>query len=487
MGISPGPAFFYFWSKFMGEIEGVNAEVASDAAGAGSAPGAGDAAGQTFEAASGAPDGSGAPNNPALEGAADAGSPEGEDDFSEYEGLAASAPPEWREKFNSLLDGHKSLRTDHRQLRSEHERLSGLYSGMTAYARDESGKILVDPSTGLPVFDPGQFVSGWVEDNPASARAGFYAMAQQPIGEGGATLAQEFFRQLGLDPGRLDDYLAITKDPTLGANYGATIPPDELDTIPEAYHETYKTLSPEDRLRAQQMDDFELSSFMRERQDLRELQQFKQTVEQEKAERERAEIQAFWQDVERQQVEYANQLRAEGFASIQKSLTDQVQFSADPTVNAVQTGAVMTMVAAMLEPGLQDVVNPVLQSLGIQSDASLQQMVSDLQEQIALEKRLEAINSHPKLTEYKNEAMLRQVKADVNRGRQMVTAKLSGVASKIAKAIAGGNQQMRDMGRTSVPRPAFSSSNGQAGASMGTGKPAPFTTDWLEQRRAGQI
>lgn len=489
MGVSLGPAFFYFWSNFMGEIEGVNAGIASDAAGAGSAPGAGDAAGQTFEAQGGVPDGSGAPNTPAMPGAADAGSPEtDEDDFSEYEGLAEAAPREWREKFGSLLDGHKSLRSDHRTLKAEHERLSGLFSGLTAYARDEHGGIVVDPSTGLPVYDPSGFVDHIVNEQPAAAEAAFYELASRPIRPGGPTMAQAFFQSVGLDPARLDDYLAITKDPTLGANYGASIPADELETIPDNYHDLYKTLTPEERHRVQQMDDFEMSSFMREKETLRELQEFKQTVEQERQQREQSEIQAFWQDVENKQVEYANQLRAEGFASIQKSLTDQVQFSADPTINAVQTGAVMTIVAAMLEPGMQDVVNPILQSLGVQADASLQQLVSSMQEQIALEKRLEAINSHPKFSEYRNPAMYQQVKADVNRGKQQIMARLNGYALKVARAIAGGNQQMRDMGRTaSVARPTFAGSGGQSNGARAATTAAPFTTEWLEQRRAGQI
>lgn len=471
----------------MGEIEGVNAGTASDAAGAGSAPGAGDAAGQsTFEAPAGVPDGSGAPD-PVGEGGADAGLTETEDDLSEFEGIVAGAPREWRGKFDSLLEGHKSLRADHRQLKGEYERLSGLYSGMTAYARDEQGNMLVDSSTGLPIPDPSQFVSSWVQDQPASAKAGFYQLAQQPIGENGATLAQELFRQVGLDPARLDDYLAITNDPTLAANYGATIPSDELDSIPEAYHNTYKTLSAEDRFRAQQMDDTELASFMREKETLRELQEFKQRVESERNEREQSEIQEFWKGVERSQVEYATQLRSAGFASIQKSLTDQVQFSSDPAVNSVQTGAVMTLVAAMLEPGLQDVVKPVLQAAGVQADESLRSAVKAIEEQIAIEKRFEAINSNPKLTQYRNEGMHRQAQAEVNRLQQQILAKLNGAATKIARYIAGGNQQMRDMGRTSVPRPTFSGQGDrrQGGAPAAAGA-APFTVDWLMQRNGGR-
>ena len=472
----------------MGEFEGVNAGIASDAAGAGSAPGAGDASGQTLEA-TGTPGltPAGVPETGHNVNGADAGAVvEDDGSFGLTDDQVAAAPQEWREKFGSLLSGHKSLVADHRTLKAEYDDLRGIYEGLHGIARNEDGSMVLDPSTGLPVPSTQAFVEKLGQSSPAVLTQLFNDLwgARTPEGQ---TFAQAMFHQLGLDPARLEDYQAITRDPYAASVHGV-IPADELETIPDKYHDIYKKLTPDERFKVQGMDDNELHAYMKEKQLVNELTSFKESIEQERNEQKEQAMKSFWSDVEKSHLDYVTQLRQSGFSSIQKSLTDQIQFSADSSINAVQTGAVMSIVASILEPGMSDVVNPILSTLGIQVDDSLQNAVRAIEEQAYIVKRYEAINSKPELSGFRNEAVYRQAQSEVNRLNQQILAKLNGVALKVAKAIAGGNQEMRDVGRRSVPRPTAGgvgqSPSGNGAAPQGV---QPFTMEWLSARQQGRL
>jgi hypothetical protein len=485
----------------MSDFEGVNTGVSDPPAGdTGSVSGAADLGGQS--GSTGISSGSaGVTSSPAMsesapasgvpgaigseEGGLDAGAGE-QVGFSEEE--IETVPDEWREKFRSLLGGHKSLEADHRSLKKEYSDTKSLFEGLNGFATDEAGNLVFDPQTNLPIPSTSGFVSKISESSPAIAGQLFRDLWAAPRPDG-KTNAQAIFEELGLDPNRLEDYQSITNDPTSrsSATKQGDVSPEELAVIPDRFHDVYKQLSASQRFTVQQMDDDELHEYLDEKRELFDSRQFREEMKQRETAQAESEMKAFWDNVDKTHVEYSNQLRENAFAQIQKSLTDQIQFSSDSTVNAVQTGAVMTILSSILEPSQRSTVSGVLNALGINLDPQFDQTIEALGQHAYLTKRYEAINGNPKLAAYRNEAAYRQSQAEVKRLYDLTLAKVNGVALKVAKALAGGNQEMRDQ-RSAALNVSARPTIGNGGApSSGGNQPVtakPFTVEWLQQRRS---
>lgn len=432
------------------------------------------------------------------ESGADAGAEEWQSPITEEE--LAQAPEQWRAKFTSLLDGYKSLDADHRTLKGQFEPLSKfgdvgeiqsqleLLDGLYGYAKDADGNTLYDTRTGLPMPSTATFVSRLQEGSPALAKQLFLDLWRAP-GVDGLTGAQRMFQTLGLDPKRLAEYRALTQNPAKSVAPSGVATPDELAVIPEHHHATYKLLSPSDRYKAQQMEDpDELENFLAEKQEVFENRKFREDYDKALKEHAAREAQEFGASVERSYTEYATKLRQDGLGSIIQNLSSQIQFSADPTTNAVQTGAVMAIMANLLNPDLHFATQGALQALGVTLDQGFFDSLATLGDQARAVKLYEAYAANPAYAQYRNDAALGKARSDVDRLYKGTLAKLSSVALKVAKVIAGGNQELREVEKTKLGDTARP---GVAGGSLpgnGAVKPTakPFTVEWLQQRRAGQ-
>lgn len=411
------------------------------------------------------------------------------------------APEQWREKFSSLLKGYKSLETDHKALKAQYESLSNfgdaaqiaesldLLNGLYGSATDDQGNILYDQTTGLPIPSTSQFIEKLQTGSPALVEQLFTDLWRTRRADG-STFAQEIFKRLGLDPARLDDYVALTRNPSTAISSGI-VSPDELAVIPEEFHTDYKLLSPNERLRAQQMDDQELHQFLTEKRELRESRQFREDFKKQQEARQQAEMKQFWDNVDKSFEDYAAKLRRDAFDSIQKGLASQVQFSTDPTINAVQTGAVMGMLANLLDPNLRFAAEGALKALGVKLDQGFDDALNALSQQAYLVKRYEAIAQesarNPGLLAYRNDAAMAKAQAEVNRLYQMIQAKFNGIALKVAKALAGHNQELREVEKSKLEAGARPTVGNGALPASGAKTPPPgvkpFTTDWLRWRQ----
>lgn len=425
---------------------------------------------------------------------ADAGAEEFQPPITEEE--LAQAPEQWRDKFTSLLNGYKSLDKDHRTLKGQYQPLSEfgdvdaikgnleLLDGLYGQATDENGNTIYDPRTGLPETSPHTFVTKTQESSPELADKlllGFW----NAQGADGLTGAQRMFYNLGLDPTRLADYQGLTQNPTKSVANGVILA-DELAGIPEHHHATYKQLSAADRHKAQQMEDAdEFEDFLNEKQELFESRKFREDYQ--KAQREHAvrQEQEFRSGVDRSFTEYATQLRQDGLNSIIKNLSSQVQFSADPTTNAVQTGAVMSIMANLLNPDLSFATQGTLQALGVTLDQGFFTSLQSLSEQAKAVKWYEAVGANPSMAQHRNDAALAKARLETDRLYKGTLAKLSGVALKVAKVLAANNQELREVEKTKLGAPARPAIGNGSLPGNGAARPTakPFTMEWLQQSK----
>jgi hypothetical protein len=266
--------------------------------------------------------------------------------------------------------------------------------------------------------------------------------------------------------------------------------PEELSVIPEHHHATYKLLSASDRYKAQQIEDpQELESFLAEKQEFFENRRFREAYEKAQSERAVREGQEFQASVERSFTEYSTKLRQDGLNSIIKNLSSKVQFSADPTTNAVQTGAVMSIMANLLNPDLRFATEGALQALGVTIDQSFNDSLVALGEQARAVKLYEAYAANPAYAQYRNDAALGKARGEVKRLYDGVIAKFNGIALKVAKVIAGGNQELREVEKSKLEHGARPTVGGGGLPANGAVKPTakPFTVEYLQQlRQAGQ-
>lgn len=433
------------------------------------------------------------------ESGADAGAEEFQLPVTEEE--LQRAPEQWRDKFSSLLKGYKAIEADHKALKAQYQPLADygeaeqimqsleMLDGLYGHATDQHGNIVYDQATGLPVPSTSGFILRLQEGSPALVEQLFNDLWRTQRADG-STFAQEVFRRLGLDPARLNDYVALTRNPSNAISSGI-VSPNELAGIPEQFHEVYKSLSPSLRLQAQQMDDATLEEFLNTQQEAFESRKFRDEFRQQQEARQQAEMKQFWDNVDKSFEDYATKLRRDGFDSIQKGLASQVQFSTDPTINSVQTGAVMATLANLLDPNLRFAAEGALKSLGVTLDQSFDDALNALSQQAYLVKRYEAIAQesarNPALLAHRNDAAMAKAQAEVNRLHQSVMAKFNGIALKVAKALAGHNQELREVEKSKLEvgaRPTVG--NGALPASRAKTPPPgvkPFTTEWLAWRQ----
>ena len=414
--------------------------------------------------------------------------PENDDDLQGQENNPhVQAVLNLRQQLRQLSQDHKDHKAKYADIgdvdgvKSSLELLDGLFG----FATDGQGNTLYDQQTNLPIPSTSQFISKLQEGSPALVsqlhRDIWFAKAPS-----GLTYAQEMFQTLGLDPNRLKDYRAMTANPSHAISSGV-IPPDEFNVIPEEFHADYKLLSPEERFRAQRMTDDELNRFMGEKRELRESREFREDFKKQQAESQQREMTAFWEGVDKSYQDYAATLRRDAFNSIQQGITSQVQFSADPTINAVQTGAVMSVLANLLNPDLRFATEGVLKSLGVTLDQGFEDVLNGLGQQAYLVKRYEAIAGNPALAAHRNDSAMAKAQSEVNRLNKTIQAKFNGIALKVARAIAGHNQELRDVEKSKLEggaRPTVSP-GGLPTSPTWKAPPGvqPFTPEWLLARR----
>ena len=441
------------------QISGVNGGASIPSSGDSSSPMAADSGG--IQEATPAP-GPVAGNEPAqvmpTEASADASTQDAEPS-DPFEADVQAIPEQQRDKFTSLLQHKKSLEKDLRGWRGLAEqfgdpetiaaRLAQL-EGLGSYATDPVGQTVIDPNTGLPRVTTAPWLERMMTDSPGLVDQLGYDLWNQKTANGqsyGAKFFWEAFQNLGLDPNRVQDYAALPASQVAAGQPS----PDELQYIDASLHAAYGSLTAAERKVVQSLienntpeDDLAVRDILKREQERAENAKFREEFQQQMKKQEEAEIGTFWQDVNATFEQAVSKANTEALASLNQQISTQVQFSSDPKTNAIQSGMVSALVAAMCSPETRFAVAPILEQIGATFDPQVEQYLANAsqaeREYIALSK----LEGNERFAQYRNSYRMQEAKRESDRLRQMATAKLAPVALKIAKAIATGNQGIRE-------------------------------------------
>lgn len=182
-----------------------------------------------------------------------------------------------------------------------------------------------------------------------------------------SNMAQVYFRDLGLDVARYDDYLNIDK---LLAQTNGAVSPTELNAIAEPDREAYKSLPASLR---RDWGSIEADEQRWHLDTANERIQVRQTLERQDTERKQAETAQHAQFQARLQQDVLTDLttvRTQGLTSLRDSLTKAVQLSADANVNGAYIDAIIAPLALLLSPDFSELGAHMLESMGTKLDAS---------------------------------------------------------------------------------------------------------------------
>lgn len=388
----------------------------------------------------------------------DATAQEEADPFDEQ---VAQVPEHQREKFNSLLQHKKDLERDLKAARSQWQPLTEQYGdvqtiaeklaqleGLGSYATDQIGETVIGPN-GLPQVTTAPWISKMAETSPAMVEQLSYDLFNQPTPDGqtyGAKLFWQAFQEMGLDPSRVQDYAQLPASQVAASQATA----DELEYIDPSLHKAYNYLTKPEREFVQSKiydaKDDEVAEYLqaanRRMENEARLQEFTNYQKQQ----EEAEISSYWQNVDSVTNQVIQEANNKALTGISQQIESQVQFSSDPTANKLQTGMVSALVAAMCSPQTRFAVQPILEQIGATIDPQIDQLLTNAtqaervyQAYAQLEK-----NDKPEFKKHRNEFQMKEARRESDRLQQQAMAKLAPIAVKIAKAIAGGNQGIRE-------------------------------------------
>lgn len=370
-------------------------------------------------------------------------------------------PEHQRDKFNSLLQHKKNLEKDLRPWKTVAEQYGdpqtiaeklAQLEGLGSYATNEIGQTVIDPATGIPQMTTAPWLAKMAESSPGMVDQLSYDLWNQKGPDGqtyGAKLFWSAFEEMGLDPNRVKDYAQLPASQVAAAQVTA----DELTFIDESLHGAYNYLTKAERAVVQEWlkdpdNDPQVVDYLRAAEKRQQNEQRLEAFDNHLREQERTEINGFWQDVHQSHQRAVQEANNKDLAALTQQITSQVQFSSDPKTNAIQGNMVTALIAAMVTEETRFAVLPILEQIGVTYDPQLDQMLANATQAekmfVQFSKIEEKAKQNPKFAQYRNSMAMSEARREADRLRQQAMAKVSSVALKIAKQIAGGNQGIRE-------------------------------------------
>jgi hypothetical protein len=185
-----------------------------------------------------------------------------------------------------------------------------------------------------------------------------------------SNMAQVYFKGIGLDIERYDDYLNIDK--LLAQTNGGVVTEAELANVAEPDRDAYKLLPSSLRRDWANIEPDEQKWHLNSARNQLRLEQAEKQ-QQEQAQQQQQQFQAKLQsDV----MADLTKVRTDGLTSLRDSLTKAVQLSADANVNGAYIDAIIAPLALLLSPDFSDLGAHMLDSMGVKLDASFNDALS---------------------------------------------------------------------------------------------------------------
>lgn len=316
---------------------------------------------------------------------------------------------------------------------------------------------VVNPETNQPEYDERGLQKRtshpWIEANEQET-PGFYQrhlddMLQYVDPKTGLNGAQMYFKGIGLDINRFDDYLNI--DSLLAKSNGGAITPAELELVPETDREAYKTLPSSLRGAWKDIPEDEQRFHLDGAKERIEARQWREQQEQVQKQTEETQRQQFQAKLQHDVISDLSNVRKEGLTSLRDSLSKAVQLSSDPAVNGAYIDAIIAPLALLLSPDFHDLGGHMLESMGVKLDGAfndaLQAFVTARQEhviakaygdQAAAQMALkEADGKFARIMARFNDLALKRAATFGYQAKQIATANGNALAAASARPVAG--------------------------------------------------
>lgn len=378
-----------------------------------------------------------------------------------FDEQVAQVPEHQRAKFTSLLEHKKSLEKDLKALRAQWQPLADQYGdaaavaeklaqfqGLGTYATNDVGQYITDPQTGVPQLTTQPWLAEMAQTSPGLLDQLMIDLWSHQSANGktyGEQVFWEAFRQMGLDPARVDEYAAMPKSQVANAGQPTA---DELQFIDPSQHETYARLTKAEREYVQAMvndvKDDDVRDFLRAAEKRHQNEQRLEAFDNYQRQQEQAETQSFWQGVQSATEQSLAQANSRALASLNQQIASQVQFSSDPETNTVQQNMVSALVVALVSPETRFAMQPIMDALGISLDPQLDQLRTNATQAQQMYETYAALEKSEKFKQHRNSMAMNEASREAARLQQQVLAKIAPIALKIAKTIAHGNQGIRE-------------------------------------------
>lgn len=389
---------------------------------------------------------------------ADASAQESEPD--PFEADVQAIPEQQRDKFTSLLQHKKSLEKDLRSWRGLAEqygdadavaaRLAQL-DGLSSYATNDIGEMVIDQNTGLPQLTTAPWLQRMAEQSPGMLDQLGYDLWNQTAADGqpyGAKFFWNAFEKLGLDPNRVNEYAQLPASQVAASQPTA----DELQYIDASLHDAYRHLNSAERGYVQELidkvEDAKAAEYLQAANKRMENEKRLEAFDNHLKQQEQAEIGNFWQEVNTSHQQVIAERNTQALAGLTQQIASQVQFSSDPTTNKIQAGMVSGLIAAMCSEQTRFAIEPILQELGATYDPQIDQLLQNATQAERVYQALSKVDqraaNNPTFAQYRNAYQRDEARRQSDGMRQQAMAKLAPIALKIAKAIATGNQGIRE-------------------------------------------
>lgn len=370
--------------------------------------------------------------------------PESDDDLAQY------AQP-IREQLAAHRQAYRSLNENLGSLRQQVEAFKPLerygqpdaigqqlqiLEGLRAPVTDAQGRLVYDEQTRLPLFTAQPGLEALRQQSPMMLAQVFDDLRNMEFLPG-ETFQDALLREIGLDPGRLDEYRGLQQ----GHGVASPVTDAELAEVPPEYHEAFKTLPPNVRRDFENQPESvkrEMLSYAQQQLERdRQFDEMRQWREQQM----QAEVTAFQRNLEQSQAACLSELREQTFGAIQKQIESQFQASSDPQVNGVYHGIVMSALGTLLDPTLRPATAQMLQGLGVVIGREFEEGLRTIETQAETWKRLEAYSQSPLYQGYRDDYQMGQARTAMEQARIMVQATLNHAAVKLMEALGQGIQR----------------------------------------------
>lgn len=247
------------------------------------------------------------------------------------------------------------------------ERLTGYDSIFSP--KLENGQPLYD-ERGLPQTTAQPFLESMEAKRPGYAMDHFldvlnYEALNPATGQREPLIGQFFREVLGLDANRIEQYQNID---SLIAKTNGNITPEELNAVPEADRDAYKTLPASIRKDWEVIDDEEKRYHLETAKERIESRQFRETQQQAQQKAEQDHRQQFEAQVQQDFTQRLTESRDHALSSLRDNLAKVLNLSADSATNQDRLDDILAPFESLIDPDLQPRALARLEREGIKFD-----------------------------------------------------------------------------------------------------------------------